>query len=324
MKPKKIPAPSKEKISIVHELHAPARKNYNRRKTVILGLNDLWQADLIDMNAYAKQNQGFNFILVVVDVFSKKCYATPVRQKTALNMKNALSDAINTLNNGVAPKHLQTDDGKEFFNKSVKELLVAHNINHYSTKSVTKAAMAERLIRTLKSNIWRYFSLRGSHKWMDILPEIVSKYNNTIHTVTKMKPNDVSKRNARVLLRRLRLKTVKHYQQKSVRIKFRKGDYVRISKYKTVFEKGYTPNWTAEIFTVISTRNTVPPTYKLNDLEGNPIEGSFYNEELQKVSYPNAYLVERVLKRRGRKVLVKWYGFPSSKNTWENASSILK
>jgi Integrase core domain/Chromo (CHRromatin Organisation MOdifier) domain len=317
-------APHIEKHAIVHELHAPARRRYPRRITYIHGLNDLWQADLMDMTTYAKDNNGHSFILVVMDCFSKTCYATPVKQKTASNMKIALNDAIQNLNNGISPKHLQTDDGKEFFNKSVKSLLLKYKVIHYSTKSITKAAMVERLIRTLKSSIWRYFSLRGNHKWLDILPDVVSKYNNTIHSVIKMRPNDVTKHNEKKLLDVYNRMAIRHLHSKKSNMKFKKGDNVRISKYKTVFEKGYTPNWTTEIFTILSAHRTTPPTYKLKDFEGHPIEGTFYNEELQKVKYPNAYLVEKILRKKGKKVLVKWYGFPHSKNTWENATNILK
>jgi transposase InsO family protein len=324
MAQKRISAPSNEKRAIVYELHAPARKNYLRRTTVLKGLNDLWQADLIDVSSYSKENGGVNFILVVMDCFSKKCFATPVKRKTSLNMKNALSQAISTLNNGVSPKHLQTDDGKEFFNNSVSDLLSRLTINHYSTKSVTKAAMVERLIRTLKGNIWKYFTLRGSHRWLDILPEVVTKYNNTIHSVTKMKPNQISKKHEAILLQRYRQRTLGHLRSKSMKVKFKKGDHVRISKYKSVFEKGYTPNWSSEIFTITSVQRTTPPTYKLKDFEGQHIDGSFYNEELQKVSFPNAYLVEKIVRRKGNRVLVKWYGFPHSKNTWENATNILR
>ncbi|XP_015122312.1 uncharacterized protein LOC107044793 [Diachasma alloeum] len=104
------------------------------------------------------------------------------------------------------------------------------------------------------------------------------------------------------LLRHMYGKLETHRKKK---IKFKVGDKVRVSKYKNLFEKGYTPNWTTEIFTIIEVVNTNPVTYKLIDYENKPIEGGFYQEELTKVRYPDVYFVEKILRRRGNKVFVK-------------------
>ncbi|XP_074096350.1 uncharacterized protein LOC141525687 [Cotesia typhae] len=104
--------------------------------------------------------------------------------------------------------------------------------------------------------------------------------------------------------------------------KFKVGDKVRISKYKHVFDKGYTPNWTTEIFTIKSVQNTNPTTYKLVDYQDQPIEGGFYNEELSKVKYPDVYLVEKVIRKRGHKYYVKWLGFDTKHNSWINKSDM--
>lgn len=101
------------------------------------------------------------------------------------------------------------------------------------------------------------------------------------------------------------------------------GDYVRISKYKGIFEKGYTPNWSTEIFKIIKAQNTCPVTYLLEDSRHNPILGAFYKEELQKTKHPEVYLVEKVLKRKGNKVFVKWLGLPNDENSWIDKSNVL-
>jgi len=77
---------------------------------------------------------------------------------------------------------------------------------------------------------------------------------------------------------------------------FKEGDYVRISKYKHVFEKGYTPNWTTKIFGIRKVQNTFPTTYLLEDLKGDPVQGGFYKQEIKKTKFPNTYLVENILK----------------------------
>ncbi|XP_050522074.1 uncharacterized protein LOC126894823 [Daktulosphaira vitifoliae] len=102
----------------------------------------------------------------------------------------------------------------------------------------------------------------------------------------------------------------------SLPVKFRVGNKVRISVHKSVFDKGYLPNWSTELFTVVKVRQTVPPTYYLEDYQGNPIRGLFYTEELNKTSYPDMYLVERVLRTRGDQCFVKWLGFSPEHNSW--------
>ncbi|XP_044005504.1 uncharacterized protein LOC122850418 [Aphidius gifuensis] len=100
------------------------------------------------------------------------------------------------------------------------------------------------------------------------------------------------------------------------------GDKVRMSKYKKIFEKGYTPNWTTEVFTITKVLNTIPITYKLADYQDNNVEGCFYQEELSPVRYPDIYLVGKILKKRKNKVLVRWLGFDSEHDTWENESEL--
>ena len=104
--------------------------------------------------------------------------------------------------------------------------------------------------------------------------------------------------------------------------KFKVGDKVRISKYKHIFEKGYTPNWTTEIFTIDKLLPTVPYTYKLKDYQNKPLDGCFYEQELLKAKITDVYLIEKIVRRKGNKVLVKWLGFDDSHNTWENKDSV--
>ncbi|CAK1603722.1 unnamed protein product [Parnassius mnemosyne] len=109
-------------------------------------------------------------------------------------------------------------------------------------------------------------------------------------------------------------------------IKFKVGDYVRISKYKGTFEKGYTPIWSTKIFKIRKLQNTIPTIYLIEDtIRGQPILGEFYAQELQKTKNPNiySYLVEKVLRRKGNKVLVKWLGLSSTENSWIDKSNIL-
>ncbi|XP_053592965.1 uncharacterized protein LOC128667332 [Microplitis demolitor] len=150
-----------------------------------------------------------------------------------------------------------------------------------------------------------------------MLEELLNTYNNTKHRTIKMKPVDVNVANEKELFKNI-YKSLQRQQQRVRKSKFKVGDKVRISKHKHVFEKGYTANWTTEIFTIKSVQNTVPMTYRLVDYQDQPIEGGFYDEELSKVKYPDVYLVEKVIKTRGNKLHVKWLGFDNSHNSWIN------
>ena len=96
---------------------------------------------------------------------------------------------------------------------------------------------------------------------------------------------------------------------------FKVGDHVRISKYKNIFAKGYTPNWSEEIFVIKGIKNTVPWTYVINDLNGEEIIGTFYEKELQKTNQEE-FRIEKVIKKKGNKLYVKWKGYDNSFNSW--------
>ncbi|XP_011687491.1 PREDICTED: uncharacterized protein LOC105449809 [Wasmannia auropunctata] len=119
------------------------------------------------------------------------------------------------------------------------------------------------------------------------------------------------------------LMTVYNYAKIIALPRFKVNDPVRVSKFKTIFEKGYTPNWSTEIFRIAKVQSTNPTTYLLNDSRGEPVAGGFYEYELQRVSNPDVYLVEKVLRKRGNKVYVKWLGMDSSHNSWINKGNVL-
>lgn len=299
------------KEEIVNELHKPARKYFKRRRVIVKGLNDLVQADLVEMIKYAKINKGYKYILVVINVFSKFVWCEPVKNKSGNEVVRAMDKILSQMN--ARPKNLQTDMGKEFYNKKFKELTDKWKINHYSSYTHLKASVVERVNRTLKNKMWRQFSLQGNYKWLDVLSDIVADYNNTNHRTIKMKPINVKKKDVKRLLQTVysHLKTVDPRKQK-LKVK----DYVRISKYREAFSKGYTPNWSNEIFQIRKIHRSNPRTYLLKDQEGDQIQGGFYEHELQKVKYPDIYLVEKIMRKKGNKLYVKWLGLNSKQNSW--------
>lgn len=309
-----------EKKRIVQELHRPARRNFPRRQTVVKGIHDLYQADLVEMKPYSKINKGFKYILTVIDCFTKVANAVPVKSKDGKTVTEGMKVILKRVGKHI--KNLQTDDGKEFYNKLFSDLMKKNKINHYSTFSEKKAAIVERFNRTLKTAMYKKFSERGSYVWYDILDVLIQNYNDRKHRTIGMKPNQVNKTNESIVLKRIK-KNTQPLIDKKPPFKFSIGDKVRISKYKHVFAKGYIPNWTNEVFTVHRVQPTIPETYILTDSKGEMLQGSFYGHEMSKSNTDNVYLVEKILRKRGNKVLVRWLGFDKREDTWINKEDLL-
>src|SRR3978361_1579323 len=302
---------------IGNEMFKPARKNFRRRRTVIKGLDDLWQIDLAELPQYTRENSGFKFILVVIDCFSKFLWTRKLKSKTAEEVSKAMADVLSSARQ---PKNLQSDAGKEFYNSKFKAVMTKHAIKHYSTFSVKKASMAERVIRTLKERLFKTFHLRGNYRWTNILQEITDCLNSSFNSTTKMKPRDFNKSNEHRLLKSVFNKD--YYTHDGRNEKYQTGTVVRVGKEKPTFEKGYTPRWSTELFKIAKVQYTNPVTYLLEGMQGNPISGSFYAEEIQKTQSPDIYLVEKVLRRNGRKLYVKWLGLDKSHNSWIDSKDI--
>lgn len=304
------------KKHIVEEIHKPARINFNRRHVIIKGLFDLYQADLCEIGPYAKENDGYRYILVVINCFSKYLWAYPLKTKTGREVAEVMKKIFE--NSSTPPKHLQSDQGSEFLSKEVQKLLKQYKIKHYFTYSEKKASIVERAIRTFKSMLWKELNIIGSYKWYNLLPDIVYKYNNNKHRTIGMKPSEVTKKHEKQLLQ-----TVYSHIKLAYKPKFRIGEHVRISKIRGVFDKKYQSNWSTEIFVIKKVQLTNPTTYLLQDVNSHDIKGGFYEQQLEKVKYPDAYLVEKVLKRKRGKIFVKWLGFPSQFNSWVPKDNVL-
>lgn len=303
---------------IVKELHKPARRNYPRRNVKLLGLNDLLQADLVEMRPYARINKGMNYILTAINCTSKYGYALPLKNKTGGVVAEAL-EKILTKNHF---RYLQTDAGTEWYNSKIKKILDKYNTILYSTFTEKKASICERFNRTLKTKMYRYFSLRNSDKWIDILPKILREYNSDYHRTIQMSPVNVGHHNIGLVLRNIR-KNINHKVKSILYKKFNAGDKVRISKFKGVFDKSYKANWTNEIFTIESVQPTKPVTYILKDYNGSTIKGGFYHHELQKTKHGDVYLIDKVLLRRGNRLKVLWQGFDGRQTSWIDEDSVI-
>ena len=296
---------------LAEELHRPIKRKFKKRQVLVSGIDKIWAADLADMTALNKDNEGINFLLLVIDIFSKYGWIVPLKNKKGETVANALK----TIFKERKPEKLWTDKGREFYNKDVKDL-----VELYSTKNEEKSSIVERWIRTIKVKMWKYFTDNNTYNYMDVLPELVEDYNNTVHSSIKMTPIDASKKkNELTVWRNL---YPDRFKINKLTPKFSVGDEVRITKKKKVFEKGYTTRWTEEIFTIKEIQNTDPITYKLEDLQGEEIKGTFYEPELQKTEQ-QIYRIEKIIKKEKNKSLVKWKGYSDKFNSWVDNKDLI-
>ena len=308
------------KAQSTYTLHKQAKKKYPTRHYIVHDVDEQWQADLCDVASISKYNSGHKFILTVIDIFSRYAWSRKLKTKEGKEVSKAFQSIFQE---GRIPKRIQTDQGKEFENQHVRRLFQRYDIELFSVKSAYKAALVERFNRTLKHRLWRYFTANITQNWTKVLQETVNAYNESIHRSIGMKPADVQGSNVD--------KVRKTFQRKPTNSKsdVKVGDTVRISKVKSVFEKGYLPNWTEEVFTVSSINTKYSPTtYKLKDYDGEVIEGSFYRQEIEPIIESNNYLVEKIIRCKRKDgeewCLVKWQGYPASMNSWMKRSDIFQ
>ena len=268
--------------------------------------------DLVEMGKFSKWNNNVRYLLIVIDVFSKFGWIEPLKNKKAESVVEAFNKILKT---GRKPRFLWCDKGLEFYNKDFKKLLGEKGINLYSTENEEKSSVVERWNRTMKSKIFKLFSVSNLIVYIHKLSALLDKYNKTKHRSIKMTPEQASRKENED---RVYLNLYGQEMLQTAKPKFKVGDKVRISKYKRkVCDKGYMPNWTEEIFVVNKIQFTNPITYKIKDLNGEEILGTFYDQELLRASQ-EVFRIEKILKRDKKhgRVFVKWSGFPAKFNSW--------
>ena len=305
--------------TLTDELHKPVKRKFEKRQVFAKNVDDIWAADLVDMQYYSRTNKGFKYLLMIIDVFSKYGWAIPLKNKTGGEIVRAFTELWDS--GQKPPKFLWTDKGREFENKQFHTLLEEKKVHMYWTENEEKSSVVERWNRTIKSNMWKYFTKHRTGIYINILPDLIEKYNNTYHTSIKSTPSDARRPSnyqhvVDTLYKDLRKNVINTKEDP----KFHVDDEVRISKVKKKFEKGYTANWTEEVFKIVKVQPTLPYTYKLEDTLGEAVKGTFYEPELQ-LAKPDTYRIEKVLRRRTtaqgkREVYVKWLGYNNKFNQW--------
>ena len=290
-------------------------------------------ADLADMSNLSKQNNGYRYIVVFIDVFSRYLHAYPVKRKNAQTLYNTLKK----LRESKIFKNfsrLFVDRGGEFYNKMVTRYCHKENITLYSTSSYEiKASLAERVIQTLKRKIYKYLTANNTKKYVTIIPQLIKSYNNSPHTsLGKGKTpyhvhnlhnaKDISDQFYEMYKKGMRTANV-------VSSDLAIGDTVRIvnKDRRSIFRRGYFIQNTEEIFKIRKIDVSQKPTlYYLKDLAEDAIDGIFYRSELIKTLLPDQFPI-RILKKkkvsRGEnRYFVEWIGYPKSFNSWVNESDL--
>lgn len=311
-----------------YTLHKPRRVKFTRSRYYVPSMNNLFQGDLCDMRSLLKFNPNCPFILTVIDVFAKKAWAIPLKNKTA----DSVIDALKLVFKERKPLYFQSDKGKEFVAGKVQNFLKGNNIQYYTTNNPDiKCSVVERFNRSLKTKMWKYFAYAGTYKFINILPALVNSYNKTVHSAIGMSPNSVNKKNENEVYKYLYSGNGRYKIAASTKkAQFKVGDKIRITREKATFEKGYESNWSREVFVVSKLLKRNPFRYEIKDLDGETISGTFYEAEMQHVSINEKtfFEIDKIIESKGKgsslKHLVKWKGYPPKFNSWISASQLRK
>lgn len=308
-----------------YTLHKPVRYNFPRNKVVVGYIDHQWDCDLVSMQGYIKSNDGFAFILVATDILSHYCWTRALTKKTADEVVKALSSIFSE---GRVPTYMRTDMGGEFTGARVQRFLTDNNVKHFvAYNTETKANYVERLNRTLKLRMSRYFTHKQTVRWIDILQDVTYSYNHTFHRTIGRTPVSVNRENQAEVWEKQYGDTIAHNDPPYA---FKVGDTVRISHIRRAFQREYDERYTGELFKVKTrTVRAGLNIYSLEDFHAEPLKGTFYEKELQKVTADNAtlYKIEKVIKsrkRRGqeREHWVKFLHWPAKFNQWIKQSDM--
>lgn len=265
----------------VYTLHKQRKLKFQRLRYIPSNIDDVWSIDLADMQNISSFNYKNRYILAIIDNFSRYAWCVPIKNKTSESVIKAFEIVFKKTKR--RPLNVLSDRGREFVNNKFINFLKKYSINFYTANDpATKASVCERFIRSIKSIIYKYFTYKKTKKYIDVLDKLVDIYNNRKHRSIGRSPVDVNENNILSVWKFM----TKNYPKtifNEKRVKFNVGTFVRISNPKQTFDKGYKKQWSDEIFLVHKVILSYPHTYKLTDLNGELIEGKFYEAELQEV-----------------------------------------
>jgi hypothetical protein len=310
-----------------YTLHRRVVRKFRRLPTLASGLHTDWQADLCILADIARKNRGYQYLLVCIDTLSRQMFVAPVRKKTSELMVEAFECIFKK--SKYVPWKLFTDSGLEFTSNRMKAYWKEKGILHFCMLTSPKfhAGMVERANRTIKERLYRYFTQANTFRWLEVIDPIVNSINASYCRSIDAAPRDVTFENAEALRKRLLVKAQAIQQGRKRR--FEVDDFVRIEKSKHIFQKGYLPNFTDELYTVAKVNaHSRPITYRLVDSSGEPMLGLFYANELclVRLDPQHTYEVHKIIDQKERDGVlyyyIKWKGKNARHNTWVRASDV--
>jgi hypothetical protein len=300
----------------------------------------------VHFTSLKRENQGFPYLLLCIDVLSRFVFLEPVRNKTAAALKPAF-EAIFSRSPHL-PLRLYSDSGTEvslcffatfinvlfqFVSREMRKFFASKAIDKTEahTHTVLHATLAERCIRTVREKLRRYFCEHNTGCWISVIAQIADNINNTVHTVTKRRPADVNHKNAEELWQELYAGERQTFQAPKVQASkspFAQGATVRIAHDRLAFTKNRN-RYSDEIYIVKKVcSERVPVVYLLEDLQHKPLRGYFYAAELCAVDLSKTeWRVERVLRTRTRnnicEHLVRWTGHSKVHDSWVSEQDLI-
>jgi len=308
-------------------VYTQKRRKFPRERIIVSDIDQAWDMDLADLSMIKEYNDNVAFLVVFIDLLSRFCWVRPVKSKKATEVRDAIADVFAV--DKRIPSRLRSDKGREIDNKLVRELLDKHDVHYFTTFSDKKANYAERVIQTLKGKLFKYMYNKQTYRYIDVLQDLVTSYNSTVHKSISMAPVDVTEDNALDVYMKFYMPHVNKVAKQHQAFAFEVGDTVRIAYSTDKFTRSYYETFSEELFEVRFRIPSSPPRYLLRDSLGADIKGSFYAQELHFVPKDDMreYKIEKVVKyrklgRRPREALVKWYGYSEKHNSWLPASHV--
>lgn len=315
-----------------YQVHTRPPKKYPTEAIIVEHMDDIWDADILQLPAQkVKQNKDYKYMLGVIDLFSRFVWGRLLKSKGAAETARAFQDILSG-SGGRKCIELRTDAGGEFRGGPFQEVLKKNKIKHILAYGEVKANYIERWNRTFQDKLYKWMYENNTSVFVDAVDDVISSYNNTVHGSTGFKPVEVNETNALTLYEKVYIPILNKRAEETVKFSFSVGQLVRLSLFINKFKRGYTQNYTEEVFRVTSRIPSHPPRYRIEDLKGEPIEGSFYSEDLKEVNAESTdqinWKIERVIYTRKikgkKKSLVKWVGFPDKFNTLIPTADLVK
>ena len=286
---------------VAYTRHKKPRLTFPRRKVLTLRIDYTWASDLIVVDSSVNFNNGYQYILTVVDLFSRKLWVRKLKQKSKKEMEAALRSIVEE-NHGKSPYKLWTDEGQEYL--CLKDLYEEMEIERYSTRNPKiKSSYAERMNKTIQDLLYKAMTARNTARWIDLLDDAVSIHNDRVSSVLHgLTPNEAHEKRNEEFLRAKFLEDFAKYKKQFARqkSKFSEGDTVRLLKKRNVFSRGYEPSFESEIHIVKKVMRTYPLTYKI---EGK--QRAYYSQEMVRADAAETPMEKNYFIEKTRRVKTK-------------------